>query len=73
MTVDDLDVRLWRIRRGPDSFEAHLRQSDTGWSLQFSRNGRLIVDRLFQRRHEAVRAAKTRLREFQRAGWNEHW
>jgi hypothetical protein len=69
----NLDRRLWRVRRRHDSIEAYLQPTDAGWSLQFLRNGRVIVTRSFQTRDEAVRDAEARLREFERVGWNQHW
>ena len=72
--TQELDRRLWRVRRRHDSIEAYLQlSSDAGWSLQFLRNGRVIVTRTFQSRDEAVRVAEARLREFERVGWNQHW
>lgn len=73
MPPRDLDHRLWRARRRHDSIEAYLRPGKSGWSLEFSRNGRPMVTRVFQTRDEAVQAAEARLREFERVGWNEHW
>jgi hypothetical protein len=73
VVTQDLDRRLWRVRRRHDSIEAYLQQSDAGWSLQFLRNGRIIVTRNFETRDEGVRAAEARLREFERVGWNRHW
>jgi hypothetical protein len=73
MPTRDLDHRLWRVRRRHDSIEAYLRPTAAGWSLQFSRNGRLIVTRVFETRDEAVTVADARLNEFERVGWNEHW
>ena len=58
LLTQELDRRLWRVRRRHDSIEAYLQlSSDAGWSLQFLRNGRVIVTRTFQSREEAVRMA----------------
>lgn len=73
MPTRDLDHRLWRVRRRHDSIEAYLRPLPSGWSLQFSRNGRVIVTRSFESRDEAVSMAGARREEFERVGWNEHW
>jgi hypothetical protein len=75
-------LRCWRWRPGTwtidcgarrrhDSIEACLRPTSDGWSLQFPRNGRVMVTRVFQEiRAEAVTVAQACL---ERVGWNEHW
>jgi hypothetical protein len=73
MPSDDLDRRLWRVRRRGDWIDATLESSASGWTLHYSRNGRMLVTREFPTREQATRAAATQLREFQRVGWNEHW
>jgi hypothetical protein len=73
MTPRDLDHRLWRVRRRHDSIEAYLRPGQSGWSLQFARNGRVLITRSFHTRREAMTAADKRRKEFERVGWNEHW
>ena len=73
MSGRDLDQRLWRVRRRHDSIEAHLRPVPSGWSLQFSRNGRMIFAQTWPTRDEAASAANVRLQELLRVGWNEHW
>ena len=73
MTAGDLDQRLWRLRRRHDSIDASLRRSMSGWTLQLSRNGRVIFTQDFSNREEGAGVADARLQELRRAGWNEHW
>jgi hypothetical protein len=69
----DFDARLWRVRRRGAWIDAVLQPDAAGWSLQFTRNGRTMVTLQFPDRGQATAAAQVRLREFQRAGWTEHW
>jgi hypothetical protein len=73
VSADEFNARLWRVRRRGDWIDAALRQDAAGWSLQYSRNGRTLVTLQFPDRRQATAAARARLREFQRAGWTEHW
>ena len=68
-----LDARLWRVRRRGQWIDATLRQDGGGWRLTYTRNGRLLATLEFDARERAVDAARVRLREFERAGWTEHW
>jgi len=71
--TEDFDARLWRVRRRGQWIDAVLQPGASGWSLQFTRNGRTMVTLQFPDREDATAEAKARLREFQRAGWTEHW
>jgi hypothetical protein len=65
--------RLWRVRRQHDHIDAALGRSERDWTLEFRRNDRLLVSLRFTARDDAAAVAAGRLRELQRAGWNEHW
>jgi hypothetical protein len=41
--------------------------------VTFTLKGRALATWEFDTRDEATDAARARLREFERAGWNEHW
>jgi hypothetical protein len=69
----DLDTRLWRVRRRGDWIDASVDRRGTGWRLRFIRRGRMLAEWEFKTRAEALSAARGRLREFERAGWTEHW
>jgi hypothetical protein len=71
--TEDFEARLWRVRRRGAWIDALLQPEDAGWSLQFTRNGKEMVTLQFPDRAQAATAAQARLREFQRAGWTEHW
>jgi hypothetical protein len=69
----DFDNRIWRIRKRGDWIDASLKRGGGGWQLRFSRRGRLIAAWDFDTREDALSAGRLRLREFERAGWTEHW
>jgi hypothetical protein len=68
-----LDSRIWRVRRRGQWIDATLAQTAGGWGVTFTRNGRPLATLEFDTREEAVAAATARRREFERAGWTEHW
>jgi len=65
--------RLWRARRRHNIIDALLRNADDGWVLEFQRNGRSLMTWRFGTREAASVEAESRLRDLQRAGWNDHW
>jgi hypothetical protein len=73
MTAPRLDNRIWRVRRRGDWIDASLARRGVLWQLTFTRKGRLLGEWQFATRAKARAAARTRLREFERAGWTEHW
>ena len=68
-----LDVRLWRVRRRGRWIDATLDRSGGLWRVTFTLNGRSLPASEFETEEEARDAARARLREFERAGWTEHW
>jgi hypothetical protein len=68
-----LDHRLWRVRRRGEWIDATLERIDSGWRVTFTRKGRVLAAWEFETRDQAREAARTRLHEFERAGWTEHW
>ena len=71
--MSGFDTRLWRVRRRGDWIDAVLEPDGDRWRLTFKRKGRVLVASPFDSRDTALDAARTRLREFERAGWLEHW
>jgi hypothetical protein len=69
----DLDARLWRVRRRGDWIDASLQSMGAVWRLELTRKGRRLASWELETREDAVRAGRMRLREFERAGWIEHW
>ncbi len=67
------DSRIWRVRQRGQWIDATLRRLDEGWRLTFTRKGRTLATLDFDTRARALDAARKRLREFERAGWTEHW
>jgi len=65
--------RLWRVRRHGQWIDATLGPLAGGWRLTFTRKGRVLAALEFGTRAEALDAAGERRREFERAGWTEHW
>jgi len=64
---------MWRVRRRGQWIDATIDQSGKKWRLTFTRNGRVLAVSEFDTRDEGREAARTRLRELERAGWTEHW
>lgn len=73
MSPHVLDSRIWRVRRRGDWIDASVTKRAGGWRLHYTRKGRLLGESLFDSRQQAVDAARAKLREFERAGWTEHW
>ena len=73
MTLPHLDSRIWRVRRRGDWIDASLTRSGAAWQLTFTRKRRLLAEWAFDTQEQARASARTRLREFERAGWTEHW
>jgi len=73
MDARHLESRIWRVRRRGDWIDASLAKRGTTWRLAYTRKGRLLAEWDFDSRAQAVDAARTKLREFERAGWTEHW
>ena len=71
--MDDLNDRLWRVRRRTHRIDAILRQSRAGWELTFARDDKPMLSSVFATRAKAVNDADRRLRDLQRAGWTVHW
>jgi hypothetical protein len=69
----DLHSRIWRVRRRGEWIDATLASSGNSWRVTFALKGRALATWEFDTRDQARAAARTRLREFERAGWNEHW
>ena len=65
--------RLWRLRRRHHYIDAILQESVDGCTLEFRLNGKSLVTWRRENRKQASADAMTRLRDLQRAGWNEHW
>jgi hypothetical protein len=68
-----LDNRLWRVRQRGQWIDATLARIAGGWRLTLTRKGRVLATWQFETRADATKAASARLREFERAGWTEHW
>ena len=68
-----LDSRIWRVRRRGQWIDATLDQSGQRWRLTFTLKGRVLAAWEFDTQRQARDAARTRLRELERAGWTEHW
>ena len=68
-----LDSRIWRVRRRGQWIDATLDHSGQRWRVTFTLKGRVLAAWEFDTQHQARDAARTRLREFERAGWTEHW
>ncbi len=68
-----LDNRIWRVRRRGEWIDASLEAIGAKWRVTFTRKGRQLASWEFGTRESAVDAARARLREFERAGWTEHW
>jgi len=66
-------TRIWRVRRRGYWIDATLGRRGRGWRVTYARNGRMLAVSEFDTREEALDAARTRLRELERAGWTEHW
>jgi hypothetical protein len=64
---------MWRVRRRGEWLDATLAAVDNRWRVTFTLKGRALVTWEFETRDQAKAAAEGRLREFERAGWNEHW
>jgi hypothetical protein len=73
--MDDppLDSRIWRVRRRGQWIDATLARLGGRWRVTFTRKGRTLATFEFDTRAHALEAARQRLREFERAGWTEHW
>ena len=65
--------RIWRVRRRGQCLDATLDRSGQRWRVTFALKGRVLAAMDFDTRDEATDAARARLREFERAGWTEHW
>jgi hypothetical protein len=73
MDARHLDGRIWRVRRRGDWIDASLAKRGAMWRLAYTRKGRRLAEWNFDSREQAVDAARAKLREFERAGWTEHW
>jgi hypothetical protein len=65
--------RIWRVRRRGQWIDATLDRSGQRWRVTFALKGRVLAAMDFDTRSQATDAARARLREFERAGWTEHW
>jgi hypothetical protein len=73
MDAQPLGGRLWRIRWRGQWIDATLGPLDDRWRLTLTRKGRVLAALEFEKRAEALQAAAERRRDFERAGWTEHW
>lgn len=73
MSPPRVSERVWRARKHHTWIDAQIRQSDTGFELQYFYDGVLVLSRVWRTRAEAVAHASGQLRDLQRAGWNSHW
>jgi hypothetical protein len=70
---EDLQDRLWRVRKRHDHIDALLRETSEGWRLQFGRNDRPLIVWEFATERDARQEAERKLKELERAGWTSHW
>ncbi len=73
MDARQLDTRIWRVRRSGDLIDASLTQEGDVWHLRLTRKSRVLAEWTFDTREKAIAVSNTRRREFERAGWINHW